>query len=138
MLFGKNFIKIVFNKEKLPKTIAKDIVSCEDYEFHYEASSQKEGSQCNENVRVNPQKAEQEKNQKEKKAVSTEEGEKVLKRKRRKKTESEELDQIAKQSNSYEEFIIIHKVINKFAYGDFVLKAINTVNSFIGLKKELI
>jgi 4-hydroxy-tetrahydrodipicolinate reductase len=40
--------------------------------------------------------------------------------------------------DSYEEFIIIHKVINKFAYGDFVLKAINTVNSFIGLKKELI
>lgn len=40
--------------------------------------------------------------------------------------------------DSYEEFIIIHKVINKFAYGNLVLKAINTVNSFIGLKQELI
>lgn len=40
--------------------------------------------------------------------------------------------------DSYEDFIIIHKVSNKFAYGEFLLKAINSVNSFIGLKQELI
>ena len=41
-------------------------------------------------------------------------------------------------SDQYEELIIIHKVHNKKAYGDLVVKAINNINSFIGLKQEII
>ena len=40
--------------------------------------------------------------------------------------------------DNYEELIIIHKVSNKFAYGELVLKAINSINDFIGLKQEIL
>ncbi len=40
--------------------------------------------------------------------------------------------------DDYEEFVIIHKVKNKFAYGELVKKAIETVFDFIGLKEEII
>lgn len=39
--------------------------------------------------------------------------------------------------DEYEEFIIIHKVKNKFAYGELVLNAINSVNSFIGVRNKI-
>jgi 4-hydroxy-tetrahydrodipicolinate reductase len=40
--------------------------------------------------------------------------------------------------DDYEELIIIHKVQNKYAYGELVIKAINTINDFIGLKEEIL
>ena len=40
--------------------------------------------------------------------------------------------------NDYETLTIIHKVTNKFAYGDLVLKAIKEVKNFEGLKEEFI
>ena len=40
--------------------------------------------------------------------------------------------------DDFEELIIIHKVKNKFAYGDLVIKAINTIDDFIGLKQEIL
>jgi 4-hydroxy-tetrahydrodipicolinate reductase len=40
--------------------------------------------------------------------------------------------------DDFEELIIIHKVKNKFAYGELVIKAINTIDSFIGLKQEIL
>ena len=39
--------------------------------------------------------------------------------------------------DEYEEFIIIHKVKNKFAYGDLVINAINIIKTFKGLKNEI-